>query len=190
MMMMMIVVDDNFGVNTSTQFITVPLRLVLTGLISSLDITGLSSADVLDILNVVELTTNSGITTLGGPEETMMRENSVAVVSFPRITLNLHSSWLPGTVHINSSSSPLHTRAITAGDIVTVPALRITILELNPADLRQPCQFLSIQHDSVAIPSMPLLPHNSRLYTKMYVNDSGPALSMTPGRTSCHQFHE
>jgi hypothetical protein len=56
---MMMMIDDEFDVLKSIQFITVPFRLLFTGLITTLDITGkLPSADVLEKLNIVELTLN------------------------------------------------------------------------------------------------------------------------------------
>ena len=62
----MTVVDDTSDVPTSSQLITVPFRLLLTGLISNLDITGvLSSADVLEKINVIELRTSCVVLSLG-----------------------------------------------------------------------------------------------------------------------------
>jgi hypothetical protein len=98
---MIIVVDDTSNVSKSSQFITVPFRLLFTGLIINLDITGiLLRADILEKLNTIELTVNNGLAEL---VEVMERLNSVAVVSCPRTTLNLHCSESPVVVHINSS---------------------------------------------------------------------------------------
>ena len=100
----MTVVDDDSAVSTSTQFITVPFRPLLTGLISNLDITGkLFSADVLERLNTVELTTNCDIASLAEPVGMIVRVNSVLTVSFPHITLNLHLRNCPVVVHIKSN---------------------------------------------------------------------------------------
>ena len=102
---MMIAVDDDSGDSKSSQLITVPFRLSLTGPISNLDSTDkLFLADVLEKSNTVELTINGGtVASLAESEEAKIREISVAVVSFSRITLNLHSRWLPVVVHVNSS---------------------------------------------------------------------------------------
>jgi hypothetical protein len=91
----MIVVDDTSSSSISRQFITVPFRLLLTGLITNLDVTGILL--LVEKLNIIELIVNWNIAEL---EE---RSNSVAVVSSPRITLNLHSSKSPVVVHVNSS---------------------------------------------------------------------------------------
>jgi hypothetical protein len=114
----MIVVDDTSPVSKSTQFITVPFRLLLTGLITDLDIKGmLLWTDILKNLNTVELTVKFVIST---PVEVMVRV--IAVVSLiPRITLNLHCSKSHVAVHINSSWPPLHTGATPEGESVTAP---------------------------------------------------------------------
>jgi hypothetical protein len=97
----MIVVDDTSPVFRSTQFITVLFRLLLTGLITNLDIrVKLLLADILEKLNIVELTVKFDI---AGPVEVMVRVMLVAVVSFPRVTLNLHCSKSPVVAHVNSS---------------------------------------------------------------------------------------
>ena len=102
--MMMTVVDNDSDDSKSSQFTTVPFRLSLTGPISNVDSTGkLSLADVLEKLNTVELTINSDIVALAESEETKIREVSTAVVSFSRITLNLHSRKVPVVVHVNFS---------------------------------------------------------------------------------------
>ena len=104
--MMMIVVDNDSEDAKSSQLIIVPFRLSLTGPISNLDSTGkLFLADVLEKLNTVELTINGG-TVASESEEAKIREISVGVVlleSSLRITLNLHSNWLPVVVHVSSS---------------------------------------------------------------------------------------
>ena len=98
------VVDDTSDVSTSIQLITVPFRPLLTGLISNLDTTGnLSWEDVLEILNTVELTVSSDMAALAGSVERTFRKISVDVVSFPRITLNLHSRKPPVVVHVSSN---------------------------------------------------------------------------------------
>ena len=103
--MMMIVVDDDCEDTKSSQLITVPFRLLPTGPISNLDSTDkLFLADVLEKSNTVESTINGGtVASLAESEETKIRETSVVVVLFSRITLNLHSRWLPVVVHVNSS---------------------------------------------------------------------------------------
>jgi hypothetical protein len=102
---MMMVADDACDDCKSSQLIIVPFRLSLTGPISNVDSTGkLSLVDVLEKLNAVELIINSRIVAaLAESEEAKIREISVAVVSFSRITLNLHSRWIPVVVHVNSS---------------------------------------------------------------------------------------
>ena len=101
---MMIAVDNDSEDSKSSQLIIVPFRLSLTGPISNLDSTG-KLLDVLEKLNTVELTINGGIVvSLAESEETKIREISVAVVSSSlRITINLHSNWLPVVVHDSSS---------------------------------------------------------------------------------------
>ena len=104
--MMMIAVDNDSEDSKSSQLITVPFRLLPTGPISNLDSTGkLFLVDVLEKSNTVELTINGDIVaSLAESEETKIRETSVTVVSSSlRITLNLHSNWLPVVVHVNSS---------------------------------------------------------------------------------------
>ena len=102
---MMIAVDNDSDDSKSSQLIIVPFSLSLTGPISNLDSTGiLFLADVLEKSNTVELTINGGrVASLAESEEAKIRETSVAVVSFSRITLNLHIKWLPVVVHVNSS---------------------------------------------------------------------------------------
>ena len=103
--MMMIAVDNDSEDSKSSQLITVPFRLLLIGSISNLDSTGiLFLADVLEKSNTVELTINGGtVASLTESEEAKIQEISVAVVSFSKITLNLHSRWGPVVVHITSS---------------------------------------------------------------------------------------
>ena len=102
---MMIAVDNDSEDTKLSQIITVPFRLSLTGPISNLDSTGkMFVADVLEKLNTVELTINGGtVASLAESEEAKIRKISVAILSFSRITLNLHSKRLPVVVHVNSS---------------------------------------------------------------------------------------
>ena len=120
----MTVVDDISAVLTSTQFITVPCRPLLTGLIHNLDITDEAPpADVFEKLNTVEFINSNGKTGPGGAAVRMTHSNLVAVISFSRNTSNLHYSWIPVVVHINSNCPPLHTGAVSVGDIIATPEL-------------------------------------------------------------------
>jgi hypothetical protein len=95
---MMIVVDD---VSDVTQFITVSFRLLLMGPIDNVDTTGTLPCDVvLEKLNTTELIVKFDI---AEPVERTVREKSVADVSFPRTTLNLHCNKSSVVVHVNSS---------------------------------------------------------------------------------------
>ena len=120
----MTVIDDISVVLGSSQFITVPVRPLLTGLISNLDITGKApSADVFVKLNTVEVINRTGKAWSGGVAVGMTRSILVAVVILSLNTSNLHS-WSPVVVlHVNSNCPPLHTGAFSVGDIIAVPEM-------------------------------------------------------------------
>ena len=100
--MMLTEVDVVSDASTSVQFTRVPFSSSLTGLISSLDVTGrLPSAEILEKMNVIEFTSKSDV---GGKDcECKTRANLLAVVLLSGTRKKLHSRKLPVVVHVNSN---------------------------------------------------------------------------------------
>ena len=121
----LIKVDVEFvDATMSLQFTSVPFKASLTGLITSLDISGrLLAAEILEKVNMIEFTSKSDIEV--DCEEDKTREYSLAVVPPSGIRKKIHSENDPGVVHVNSSMPPLHTGAIPGGDIIT-PIINIS----------------------------------------------------------------
>ena len=110
--------EVEFDASMSVQLTSVPFKPSLTGLITSLDISGwLPATEILEKVNVIEFTSKSdtGVT----DSEDKIREYLLAVLSLSGIRKKLHSSNDPGVVQVNSSMSPLHTGATPGGDIIT-----------------------------------------------------------------------
>ena len=117
----LIKVDVEFDDATmSVQFTSVPFKASLTGLITSLDISGrLLVAEILEKVNMIEFTSKSDSIGTGADCEDKTREYFLAAVSPSGIRKKIHSESDPGVVHVNSSMPPLHTGAIPGGDIIT-----------------------------------------------------------------------
>ena len=104
---------------------SIPLRPLLTGPISNWDIK-LCWAEILEKLNVTELTIKYDIAALDETEGIIVRVNSVGVISLPRVRVKPHCRNIPVmlVVHINSSWPPQHTGATPEGEIVMCVKLR------------------------------------------------------------------
>ena len=100
--MMLIEVEFVSDDSTSVQFTSIPFSLSVTGLISSLDISGrLPETEILENVNMIEFTSKSdiGVTVM----DDKSREYFLAVVSPSGIRKKLHSRRLPEVVHVNSN---------------------------------------------------------------------------------------
>ena len=116
---------------TSVQFTSVPFKSSLTGLITSLDISGrLPAAEILEKVNVIEFTSKSDIGHADCEDKT--RAYLLAVASPSGIRKKLHSTNDPGVVHINANCSPLHTGTTPGGDSVTPFINEIYRAKINP----------------------------------------------------------
>ena len=113
----LMLVEVEFDI-TSVQFTSVRFKQSLTGLITSLDISGrLPTAETLEKVNVIEFTSKCDIGVIISENKT--REYFLAIVSPSGIRRKLHSIDDPCVVHVNSNLSPLHTGAIPGGDSIT-----------------------------------------------------------------------
>ena len=114
-------VDELVRVSPSSQTTMVPFTTLVAGLINSLDISGrLFGGETLEKVNEILLT----VTVCTGKDcSTELRGCSIVISCGKVIT---HTRALPGTVHVNSGSSPLHTGAtsgelkITVSDVVNI----------------------------------------------------------------------
>lgn len=130
----MVVDDSIIGDDlTSTQVISVPLWLPVTGEISNLDDTGLPSAEILEI---VIFTVKLSNTWRWCASEESLAEMPWKVLWPLLIRGKCHPSVVPVILHVTSSLSPTHTWAILKGDNITAPELsksfRDSIHNKNP----------------------------------------------------------
>ena len=117
-------VDELTCIIPSSQTTTVPFTTLVAGLINSLDISGpLFGGEILEKVNEILLT----VTVCTGKDRSTELKGCSIVTSSSGIKVITHSRALPGTVHINSSSSPLHTGATSGGLKITVFAV-VTIM--------------------------------------------------------------
>lgn len=105
---------------TSRQVICVPLWLLPTALISSLDDTGLPSAEFLVKLYVVALSISWNVCASAGSSAVMAHIYSLKTWTSSTMG-KFHSRSVPVTLHVNSSSSPTQPWAIPEGDSITAP---------------------------------------------------------------------
>jgi hypothetical protein len=91
-----------FDASTSVQFTSVPFKLSFAGSITALDISGrLPGEEILEKVNVIEFTFKSDVA--GKDAECKIRSYLLAIVSPSGTRKKLHSTKVPGVVHINSS---------------------------------------------------------------------------------------
>ena len=105
-------IDELVCITASSQTTMVPFTTLVAGLISNLDIKGwvFPGEETLEKVNEILLTV---IVCTGMDCATELTGYS-KVISSGGIKMMFHSRALPGRVHINSRSSPLHTGATLA----------------------------------------------------------------------------
>ena len=123
--MLMVVEADVIGLSASLQRTTVPFKLMLVELIANVDIRGISSPEILEKVNLVELI----ILSLGGGVESLEFLETIISSSIPcsLITMMLHlmNCIDLAALHVSSSGSPtLHTRASLIGDNINIPVCK------------------------------------------------------------------
>ena len=101
-------VDELVRDSPSSQTTKVPFMTLVAGLINSLDIRGpLFGGEILEKVNEVLLT----VIVCTGMDCSNELRGCSKVISSGGIKVINHSRALPGTAHVSSSSSPLHTGA-------------------------------------------------------------------------------
>ena len=120
-MMWRIVVDEP-GDDTCMQVTVVLFSILVTGLISNVDISGTCpSVEVLMKVNIEEFIVNGDTSEVEPKDETVLVKVSLPVVIASWYKVIFHLRKLSVVVHVTSSWPPLHTDAISEGDIVTTP---------------------------------------------------------------------
>ena len=145
-------VEDVFDASTSVQFTSVPFKTSLAGVISNFDTTGrVPFAEILEKVIMIDFTSKSDVA--GKEFESKIR---LYLLSPSETRMKLHSNNVPGTVHVNSSWSPLHT-ATSRGDITTPIIINMNWLAIgyNSFNLRHENYLLRI-HDGAAGRSLAL----------------------------------
>ena len=124
-----LIIDELVRVSTSSQTTTVPFTTLVAGLINNLDISGrLFGGEILEKVNEVLLT----VIVCTGIDCSNELRGCSKVISSGGIKVINHSRPLPGTVHVNSSSSPLHTGATSGGLKITVSDVdNVTMMIIN-----------------------------------------------------------
>ena len=115
---------------TSSHFTSVPFRILLIGLITSLETSGrLPCTDVLEKLNVVLLIINDATLFTTDMDERVRAY--VLVTSFSMLGLVYHRRKVPVVEHISSRCPPEHTDKIPESDCVAIPATGTASIHYN-----------------------------------------------------------
>ena len=129
-MMWRIVVDEP-GDDICMQVTVVLFSILVTGLISNVDISGTCpSVEVLMKVNIEEFIVNGDTSEVEPKDERVLAKVSLPVVIASWSKVIFHLRKLSVVVHVTSSWPPLHTEATSKGDIATTPTcVAIVIFE-------------------------------------------------------------